>query len=460
MSRLRLFLSVALAVPLVAIGALGQRGTINAATNQRGSHARIVRISLASGTTQINVQDGRGWQRAVTNMPISVSDEVRTGTDGKAEIELEDGSAIRLIPDSTVGFRTLQVLSGTRLTDVVLEGGTAIVSLRGKDWPGFRLITPEGTVSAPDGKAEFRADLVNGGADVQTLDGKITVNNGSQEYLVKKNENLSLVQGGAELAKNANHDDWDRWSKQRDQQTITGGKSLTSSLSSFGDWSTFNGSNCWLPTGMPLGWTPFSNGSWFFDPILGYSWVSPYSWAWYPYHFGTWYYMGNNFGNFGNGFGSGYCWAPGLTSSMWGLPLLMGFYSPVPLVIGPGGGAIAPPAHPAAPTLTQTKPLLPLPNRAIAASLAGMRIGALNARSSSISGPASQHNLRAQEAAMHRAQQTQRWEAQRREERRAAAEESGWWGSTATQNTRVQPSYSPAPRSSPSPHTSTSTRPH
>src|SRR5438105_7244892 len=81
------------------------------------SQARIVRLSDVQGSVQIDKNSGTGFERAFLNLPITQGAQLRTSANGRAEIEFEDGSTVRLAPDSKVEFSTLGLSdSGKRIS--------------------------------------------------------------------------------------------------------------------------------------------------------------------------------------------------------------------------------------------------------------------------------------------------------------------------------------------------------
>ena len=64
------------------------------------SQARIVRISYVEG--DVRLDSGQGYESATMNVPLTERDWLQTGSDGWAEVQLEDGSLIRLAPDSVI----------------------------------------------------------------------------------------------------------------------------------------------------------------------------------------------------------------------------------------------------------------------------------------------------------------------------------------------------------------------
>src|SRR2546430_5647744 len=97
MSRNKFALSVltASACALLALPALAD------------SQARIVRLSDVQGSVQIDKNTGVGFENAFLNLPITQGTQIRTRDTGRAEIEFEDGSTMRLTPNTSVQFSTL-----------------------------------------------------------------------------------------------------------------------------------------------------------------------------------------------------------------------------------------------------------------------------------------------------------------------------------------------------------------
>src|ERR1700739_1766678 len=70
----------------------------------------IVRLSYISGDVQLDRREGQGYERAIMNMPIVQGSRLWTrGEDALAEVEFEDGSTVRLTPDTAVEFQELSL---------------------------------------------------------------------------------------------------------------------------------------------------------------------------------------------------------------------------------------------------------------------------------------------------------------------------------------------------------------
>ena len=78
------------------------------------SQARIVRLSDVQGSVQIDKNTGLGFENAFVNLPITQGVHLKTGATGRAEVEFEDGSSMRLTPNTTVEFSKLGLTDGQK----------------------------------------------------------------------------------------------------------------------------------------------------------------------------------------------------------------------------------------------------------------------------------------------------------------------------------------------------------
>src|SRR5436190_4732447 len=95
------------------------------------SHVRIVRLSYIVGGVQIDRNTGQ-FEKAIVNLPITQGTKLRTEADGRAEVEFEDGSTLRLAPKTTVQFPQLSLRdSGAKISGVDIQSGTVYVGSAG-----------------------------------------------------------------------------------------------------------------------------------------------------------------------------------------------------------------------------------------------------------------------------------------------------------------------------------------
>ncbi len=100
------------------------------------SYPEIVRISYLEGDVRIaraskNDGDGKGaaWETAVMNLPLQEGDNLVTGKDGRAEIELEDDSTVYVAENSALNFEDLHSTSGVPHTELALVSGAVTMHL-------------------------------------------------------------------------------------------------------------------------------------------------------------------------------------------------------------------------------------------------------------------------------------------------------------------------------------------
>ena len=284
------------------------------------SHVRIVRLSLVDGDVQLDKGDGRGFGTAYVNMPV-VHQSKLWARDGQAEVELEDGSSIRLTPDTIVAFNDLSLdNNGGRTTAVELQQGTAYFDIRYHDSDHFQLDFGRDRVS-PDKSARFRVDVDRNDVEVAVLSGEIEVANASNaEVAVKKGETIRLNGDDPEryyLAKGVDAENYDQWDNARakwhDEAVASnsyqnGNVAYGSDLGQYGNYFYVPGYGyMWRPYSADLGWDPFADGYWISYPGFGYTFVSGYPWGWAPYRYGSWQFI--------NGYG--WCWHPGSNWNNW-----------------------------------------------------------------------------------------------------------------------------------------------
>jgi len=316
-----------------------------------GSKARIVRLSEVQGTVQIDRATGDGFDKAFINLPVIEGSRLKTGKDGRAEVEFEDGSALRLAPGSEVDFTRLALGDdGQKLSTVQLVSGTVYANLRPKKsgekaGDQFALNFAHESVTVA-GAAHFRVAL--DGASKATLavfKGKVSATSPSGEFEVAEKHSATIdtandelgngdlakgepangdatQKGGFVIAKNYEAEPSDGWDRQQtdyhDRYASAGGSGISSpygygmsDLNYYGSFMNVAGyGNVWQPYFIDAAWSPFQDGGWAFYPGAGYMWVSGYPWGWMPYNYGNWAFVP----------GFGWVWQPGYYNPWYGIP--------------------------------------------------------------------------------------------------------------------------------------------
>ncbi|MEO6119271.1 MAG: DUF6600 domain-containing protein [Terriglobales bacterium] len=306
------------------------------------STARIVRLSYLEGDVQLDRGDGTGYIRAFLNMPLLEGAAVSTTSSGRAEIEFEDGSTIRLIPNTTVFFTQLRLRDdGSKLTYVDLRDGTAYFDVRQRDEDDFRVLGAGRELSL-DKTSEFR---VSHSALLDPIGLRASVFKGELRFLgqdgqrtsIRKNESLTLdfadagryflARGIAEEA----HDYWDRErDRARQSENVHYARAsnttviYVSDLDRHGSFFTVAGyGRLWRPHTFGVPWDPFDSGSWVYYPGHGFVYVSDYAWGWAPFRYGSWVHIRSR----------GWCWRPGNGYNTW---------TPGPVIVNAPAGYVVP----------------------------------------------------------------------------------------------------------------------
>ncbi|HZR67017.1 MAG TPA: FecR family protein [Terriglobales bacterium] len=279
------------------------------------SHVRIVRLSYMDGSVLVSRSDSKDYQKAMVNLPIVEGMKLKTEDDGRAEIEFEDGSTLRIVPGSAVEFTTLSLRdSGIKASDINVSAGTVYVTFAGSKDAEFSLSVGGGKVSLSQA-AHLRIDYGNPLSSIALFKGGAQVDGPSGTVELKKNQTLTFeISGSAQyqLAKNIHREPWDEWDDQQNEyhtryamksnnnySPYAYGMTDLSYYGSFFDYPSYG--MLWQPYFVGVGWDPFMDGAWTYFPGWGFGWVSAYPWGWTPYHSGSWVFIP----------GRGWAWQPG-----------------------------------------------------------------------------------------------------------------------------------------------------
>jgi hypothetical protein len=289
------------------------------------SQARIVRLSDVQGSVQINKNTGLGFENAFVNLPITQGAQLRTGRSGRAEIEFEDGSSIRLAPNSSLDFTKLGLDdAGKRISQLDLVDGMAYVNWLGKD--DFNLSFSHESVSL-NHAAHFRVDTSSEAAQVAVFKGDVEVESPSGQVNVAKKKTATFdASDKYTVANKVEEEPLDSWDKESVEYHNQYAKNNSASpygygladLNYYGAYTNVAGYGLmWQPYFTGIGWDPFMDGAWGFYPGFGYMFASAYPWGWMPYRYGNWLFVP----------GMGWMWQPG----GWNTWLAVPHYTPTTL---------------------------------------------------------------------------------------------------------------------------------
>lgn len=272
---------------------------------------RFARLGDFEGKVEVQMQAADPWMPAERNLPLAEAAWLRTGPASRLEIELDEGSAWRLGPDSQAEISDYSRFStGQLVTLLSLDHGVAYFTgePRGKDSlslaiPGAQLILTRG--------ARIRLRAQDSWSELSVIEGSVKVSSPEVEVVLGEGQTIRFDPASAtRLAFSRQIDamDLDRWSEARDRALYAPAsaghvpqRDGLADLDRAGEWvQTADLGGVWKPK-TPNGWAPFQNGRWRWYDSIGYTWVGDDPWGWLPYHYGRWTRREN----------LGWVWAPG-----------------------------------------------------------------------------------------------------------------------------------------------------
>ena len=276
--------------------------------------ARYARLGEFQGNVEVQLQAADAWLAAERNLPLMQSTWARTGASAHLEIELDEGSAWRLGPDSQGEISDYSRLStGQRVTLLSLDRGLAYFTGEPKGNDSLSLAVPGAQVIFIQG-ARIRLEAQERLSIVSVIEGKVRYSSPTAEIDLLAGQSLRLEPENPArflLDREVKPMDLDHWSESRDKAEAFSTSSAhvlercgLEDLDAAGAWiQTDEFGAAWKPRA-PDGWAPFQNGRWRWYGALGYTWVSGDPWGWLPYHYGRWAHREN----------LGWVWAPSLTT--------------------------------------------------------------------------------------------------------------------------------------------------
>jgi len=361
---------------LAMLAVAGVRSVPSLVAEDATTPARAVRLSSVDGPVQISQGDEVLADQALANTPLFEGTRVATSDEGRAEIQFEDGSVVRLSPGSSLTLAVLRQQDGAADAEIVAESGLVYFELQGESQTSHIRLKFSDSVVTAGGFSVLRINL-------DTPPGELAVFSGNA-HLDRANSLALDLHGGESVALNATDlsaynlsesiepDSWDTWNADRDQVLTAEAAARTKATSSFansnnpawsdldanGNWYNVPGSGyVWSPyeaSGAGSGWDPYGCGHWAWTPGFGYVWVSCSSWGYLPFQCGSWNFYSDFGWGWGPGMGScqpwwdggGYGYNVGITPVGYVLPARPWPHRPGRLPWGGGGGGKPGRPHP------------------------------------------------------------------------------------------------------------------
>jgi len=185
------------------------------------SHARVVSLSLVSGTVFARRPGSTKWESATVDTPVEEGVSIATAKHSFAEVQFENGSTVRLGELSRVDFTQLALAPHSgHINCLTLVVGFATIHVMPQRHDEY-VLQASGASLTPHGKAEFRTDLNRGRLRVEVMSGHIQAADSEQSEQLRKNQVLAYDQrdsGAFEVTDSIQIDEWDKWVQARDRQ--------------------------------------------------------------------------------------------------------------------------------------------------------------------------------------------------------------------------------------------------
>ncbi|MFL6313829.1 MAG: DUF6600 domain-containing protein [Terriglobales bacterium] len=277
------------------------------APRSEGPAPAVARVSLIHGDVSTQRGDSGDWGSTSINAPVVRGDQVATGQDARAEIQLDYANILRLAAHSQAKIadltpKRIQVQVGQGYASyTMLKGSEADVEI---DSPNVAVRPLRAGRYRVQVNSDSETDVIvrEGEAEITTPQGSTRVHAG--EIITVRGTNEPEYKISSAPSK----DDWDIWNSDRDH-VVRDSESVghtnryytgVNDLDAHGRWIYVPGyGNVWQPY-QEATWAPYQTGRWVWEPYYGWTWVSYEPWGWAPYHYGRWFYYGNN-----------WCWWPG-----------------------------------------------------------------------------------------------------------------------------------------------------
>lgn len=283
----------------------------------------FARLSLVEGDVQVRVADSDDWLPAATNTPLYEGDSVWTPVGSRAEVQLKDGSVIRL--DARSALNVLKVERDFLQFNLAM-GRAYLRTVAAMEW-SLQFDLAESTVRVND-KGRYRLEIdERGEEEVSVFRGSAYVESYGGRTRVRTGEMLTVEDSRSEISPVNPQDAWDRWNSDRDarqaRRQSEGERRLPEELvvyeeelSSAGEWIvTREYGQVWRPRlYVSAGWAPYREGRWIWRGGE-YVWISYEPWGWAPYHYGRWTIIA----------GYGWCWVPPMVGDVFWAPGYVGW---------------------------------------------------------------------------------------------------------------------------------------
>ncbi len=289
-----------------------------AGTQENTGPVRLARFAFVQGNVRWRIDENSEWSAASLNLPLRQGAQITVSDGGRAELQFDDGSLLRLGSGAVLTLQTLYSDRDGEFTELKLTDGLASLHLR-TDRSVYQVNTPLGSLKAA-GPASLRLGVGNG-LEVAVQSGKATLEGPQGKADLERGDFLDLanVDSKYTLRDIPRADSWDRWVQERDNLLSHAAEEpanahlpadiaiVAQDINDYGTWKNDSEDGwVWCPRVSSPDWRPYHDGQWTWVNPFGWTWVSNEAWGWAPYHYGTW--VSRPYG---------WAWCPGPVHQYW-----------------------------------------------------------------------------------------------------------------------------------------------
>src|SRR5579872_3040990 len=149
---------------------------------------RVARVGELEGKVDVQLHGADAWRQASRNMPLVESAWVRSAAAARVEMELDDGSALRLGGDSLCEFSDYTRLStGQRVTILSLDHGLAYFTGEPRSRDALILTVPGAQATIGSG-SRVRLEAGEQVSQIAVLEGKVRFSSPGAEMDLSEGE--------------------------------------------------------------------------------------------------------------------------------------------------------------------------------------------------------------------------------------------------------------------------------
>ncbi|HEV1287439.1 MAG TPA: DUF6600 domain-containing protein [Bryobacteraceae bacterium] len=264
--------------------------------------SRAARLSYINGTVSFQPGGVDDWVPAEPNRPLTTGDRLWTEEGSRAELNF-GSAAFRLNSRTNFTFLNLD----DKAAQIQLSLGTLSIRLRRlADDETIEIDTPQAAFPLLR-PGDYRIDVNEAGdatiATVRGGDAEATASGQSFPIHAREQVRITGVEGTEPVFDRRPApptDPFDNFCQDRDRREdlSTSGKYVSRDIPGYADldangtWRTDPQYGAvWVPSTVPVGWSPYRYGHWAWIAPWGWTWVDDAPWGYAPFHYGRWAFV-------------------------------------------------------------------------------------------------------------------------------------------------------------------------